>query len=112
MPPRRYSRHTFTLGVQDSAERLFLTERIRFGFKQLSDNRTHVVSQGETLFSLARRYFQGLPRPDGLWWVIGDFQPQPVHDPTLQLTPGSVVVIPSRRTVEELVFAESRRRET
>lgn len=112
MPPRRYSRHTFTLGVQDSEERLFLTERIRFGFKQLSDNRTHLVSQGETLFSLARLYFQGLPRPDGLWWVIGDFQPQPVHDPTLQLTPGSVMVIPSRRTVEELVFAESRRRET
>jgi len=112
MPPRRLSRHTFTFATQDDDENLFLTERIRFSFRTLSDNRTHVVKQGESLMTLAGRYYRGLPRPAGLWWVIADFQPQPIHDPTIELVPGQVLVIPSRRTVEELVFSEERRRET
>ena len=76
-----------------------------------ADNRQHVVKEGETLFSLAGRYFAPLPRPAGLWWVIADFQPDPVQDPTLSLDVGRVVVVPSLRTVTELIFSETRRRE-
>jgi hypothetical protein len=111
MPPRRFSRYTFTSGVLDDEERLFLTEREPYRFRALSDNRQHIVKEGDTLFSLAGRYFAPLPRPAGLWWVIADFQPDPIHDPTLSLEVGRVLVVPSIRTVVEEVFSEKRRQE-
>ena len=111
MPPRRFSRHTFTSAVLGDDGRLFLTEREPFRFRSLPDNRQHVVKEGDTLFSLAGRYFAPLPRPAGLWWVIADFQPDPVHDPTVALEPGRVLVVPSIRTVQEEIFSETRRAE-
>ncbi len=111
MPPRRFSRYAFCSAVLDEDERLFLTEREPYRFRQLPDNREHVVKEGESLFSLAGRYFAPLPRPAGLWWVIADFQPDPVHDPTIALDPGRVLVVPSVRTVVEEVFSEKRRAE-
>lgn len=112
MPPRERSRHLFTTGnrLDDlSEEQYFLSERTPVLFEQLSDNRLHVAGAGDTLYSLAGRYFRGLPRPAGLWWVIADYQPQVIHDPTIQLPIGSIVVIPSLRTVEEKIFSEERR---
>jgi hypothetical protein len=112
MPPRRFSRYSFSAAVLDDAGRLFLTEREPFRFRSLPDTRQHVVQAGDTLFSLAGRYFAPLPRPSGLWWVIADFQPEPIHDPTLALDLGRVVFIPSVRVITEEVFAEARRQET
>ena len=111
MPPRRYSRYTFCQALLDDDERLFLSDREPYRFRALPDNRQHVVKEGETLFSLAGRYFAPLPRPAGLWWIIADFQPDPVLDPTLALGVGSVVVVPSTRTVVEEIFSEKRRQE-
>lgn len=111
MPPRRFSRFTFTSALQDDAGRLVLAEREPFRFRALPDNRQHVVGDGETVFSIAGRFFDPLPRPAGLWWVIADFQPDPIHDPTLALEPGRVLLIPSVRTVLEEIFSEQRRGE-
>jgi hypothetical protein len=111
MPPRRFSRYTFCSAVLDNEGRLFLTDREPYRFRALPDNRQHVVKEGETLFSLAGRYFAPLPRPAGLWWVIADFQPQPTHDPTLALTAGGILVVPSVRTVTEEILSEKRRQE-
>jgi hypothetical protein len=111
MPPRRFSRYSFSAAVQGDAGRLFLTEREPFRFRSFSDNRQHVVQQGDTVFSLAGRYFAPLPRPSGLWWVIADFQPEPIHDPTLALDLGRLLFIPSIRVITEEVFAEARRQE-
>lgn len=113
MPPRKLSRYTFSSGVKDDDGVLFLTDPIPFSYQDLSDNRYHEVAEGDSLFSLAGRYFRrSFPRPAGLWWVIGHFQPEPIHDPTIRLEPGSVIIIPSDLTVEQRVFAERRRRET
>jgi hypothetical protein len=111
MPPRRFSRYTFSAALLDDAGRLVLTDREPFRFRAFPDNRQHVVQEGETLFSLAGRYFAPLPRASGLWWVIADFQPDPVHDPTLALDPGRLVFIPSVRVVTEEVFSEARRQD-
>jgi hypothetical protein len=111
MPPRRFSRFTFSSAVLDGDERLFLTDREPFRFQLLPDNRQHVVQQGETLFSLAGRYFVPLPRPAGLWWIIADFQPDPIHDPTLALDVGRGLLIPSVRVVTESILSEARRQE-
>lgn len=112
MPPKAYSRHSFAWSYLMAAddERRFLVDREPFPYRERSDNQYHVVAAGDTLFSLAGRYYRGLPRPNGLWWVIADFQPQPIRDPTIVLSEGTVLVIPSMRVVREEIFAEKRRR--
>lgn len=112
MPPRRFSRFTFSAAVLDDAGRLLLTEREPYRFRALADTRQHVVQQGDTLFTLAGRYFAPLPRPAGLWWAIADFQPEPIHDPTLALHPGRLLFIPSVRVITEEIFSEARRQGT
>lgn len=115
MPPRRHSRYTFSTafleelpdGIRTGA--LILSDPEPFRFRSFSDNRLHVVKEGDTLFSLAFKHFRPLPRPSGLYWIIMDFQPAPIHDPTIKLAPGATLVIPSVRTVLEEVFSERRR---
>jgi hypothetical protein len=111
MPPRRFSRYTFSTAVLDDSQRLVLTEREPYRFRSLPDNRQHVVQAGDTLFTLAGRYFAPLPRPAGLWWIIADFQPDPIHDPTIELSVGRMLLIPSLRVVTEEIFSEARRPE-
>ncbi len=81
-----------------------------FRFRPFSDTREHVVRQGDTLFTLAGQYFAPIPRACGLWWIIADFQPDPIHDPTLDLEVGRVLLVPSHRTLTEEIFSERRRR--
>lgn len=111
MPPRRFSRYTFSSAQADASGALVLHGGDPFRYRELPDNRWHPVVEGDTLFTLAARYFRGLDRPAGLYWVIMDFQPDPIHDPTLSLVPGTQLVIPSKRTVLEDIFGEKRRRE-
>lgn len=108
-PPTRFSRHRFSLGVVDASGRAYLTDRTPYGYRDLPDNREHVVREGDTLWGLAALYFSGVERPAGLWWVIADFQPDPVVDPTVALVPGSIVVVPSLATLQTRVLAEARR---
>jgi len=111
MPPRQLSRFAFCTAFLDDEERLVLSEREPFRFRAFPDNRQHIVQQGETLFSLAGRYFAPLARASGLWWVVAGFQPDPIHDPTLALELGRALVIPSLRVLTEEIFAEARREE-
>lgn len=104
------SRNTFVEGRTDDAGRLYLTDREPYRFRALPDNQVHVVTQGDTLFAIAGRYFQPLERPAGYWWAIADFQPNPIHDPTIQLVQSSVVIVPSIRTLLEEILGERRRR--
>lgn len=111
MPPRRFSRHTFTEAYLDDGGALVLTEPEPFRYRPIDDNRIHVVKGGETIFTIAAKYFRGIQRPAGLWWIIADFQPDPIHDPTIKLEDGATLVVPSMRTVLEEIFSESRRGE-
>lgn len=109
MPPRRLSRYTFSTATRNEDGRLALYGSEPYRYRELPDNIIHVVRSGETLHSLAGRYYVGHPRPWGLWWVIAHFQPDPIHDPTVALTPGLTLFIPSPRTLLEDIFSESRR---
>lgn len=108
MPPGPRSRYRFTRGLTDSEGRLYLTARAPYRFRNLPDNRFHTVLQGERLHYLAERYFSPTPDSAQLWWIIADFQPQPVLDPTLELTPGRILAIPSLKTVIEEIFNPAR----
>ncbi len=113
MPPFRFSRYQFTAALNDITRPnvLFLSERERYAFRTFSDTRTHISREGDTLFTLAYKFFRGLPRPSGLWWIIADFQPDPIHDPTIVLQHGRTLFVPSLRTVREEIFNENRTRE-
>ncbi len=113
MPPRSGSRYTFCQGVKDDQGRLYLTEREPYRYRPHPDNRIHTVVEGDTLFSLAGRYFAPLERACGYWWVIADFQPGPneIVDPTLLLEPGVQISIPSIRVLTDNVLSENRRKE-
>jgi hypothetical protein len=105
MPPRRYSRYALCSAQLDAGGRLFLKDRDPFRFQDFPDTRTYVVAAGDTLFTIAGRYFAPLPRPAGLWWVLADFQPDPILDPTLALDLGRLLYVPSIRVVTQQIFA-------
>ena len=107
--PRLFSRYSFCEQLKDPDGRLYLSERVPFRYLRLPDNRSHLVQQGDTLFTLADRYFFPTPGAAQLWWVIADFQPSPIADPTGQLAPGERLVIPSSETLRSRIFAETRR---
>lgn len=109
--PGLLSRYRFCFIVEEDGVS-FLTDREPYGYRDLPDNRRHKVRGGERLWTLAGRYF-ALPgtiaRPTDLWWVIADFQPEPIFDPTVKLEVGRVIHIPSHRTLLEEIFASSRK---
>jgi hypothetical protein len=107
MPPTLFSRYQFCVGFTDPTTGAFiLNERVPFPYKAFADNRQHIVSGGDTLWGLAHRFFRGVTaNPAWLWWVIADFQPQPIIDPTIDLAPGQVIVIPSPSTLKHVVFS-------
>jgi hypothetical protein len=108
MPPRQNSRYSFSRGYTDESGAFVLTDPVPFRFHPYTDNRFHTITSEDSLFTLAAKYFKRFPRPNGLWWIIADFQPDPIHDPTRRLGVGTVLVIPSDRTVQENIFASKR----
>ncbi len=115
MPPNRYSRLRFCTAYIDPVDgHRSLSEPEPYVFRELSDTIMHVVVEGDTFWKLAGRYYDAFPDPSLLWWVIADFQPAPgqIFDPTLTLAPGTLLYIPSVRTVHEQILSDRRRGET
>jgi nucleoid-associated protein YgaU len=71
------------------------------------DEVLHRVVLGDTLWNLALRYYSSIEGAASLWWIIADFQPEPINDPTVALVPGSWLVIPSIGTVQEWLMANT-----
>lgn len=103
------SRYVFCQVLTDDSGRTFLSDRVPYRYVKRSDNRVHTVVDGDTLFSLADTYFRPLDRPSQFYWVIADYQPEPIIDASLSLTIGTRIVIPSVRVLVEEIFNESRR---
>lgn len=114
MPIRRYSRDSYSAIFKDDLGREYTEPRPRFLYRSYDDNIRHVVRQNEHYWYIAAKYYEGLSRepyfefsPGQLWWVIADFQPTPVHDPTLALAPNTIVIVPSLRVVQAEIFNEN-----
>ncbi len=103
--PSAYSRDRYCVGITDEESNLYLTDPEPFRYQDRPDNLVHVVVEGETWESIA---FNEYGRED-LWWVLPDYQPEPVHDPTVALVGGSTLILPSSRVVFEEVISEERR---
>ena len=105
MPPRKNSRYETSFGIEDDSGNLFLTERKPFRFdEKLPGTRRHRVTASDSLQTLAHRYFKPLPHAEHLWWIIAEFQPDPILDPTLSLETTRILYVPSVRVVQRRVF--------
>lgn len=102
------SRHQFCTKWIDEDKRLFLDTRKPYRFRAFADNSVYTVVQGDTLFTIAGRHFAPIDRAAGLWWVIADFQPNPITDPTLVLEPGTVLILPSLAVLYQEIFNVAR----
>ncbi len=70
-------------------------------FTVRNDTILHLAGEGDTWYHLAQKYYNDISeRPSGLWWVICDFQPQPIVDPTLKVRIGNIIYIPSPAFVQ------------
>jgi hypothetical protein len=106
----RISRYRFSRLVEDADGRQHLTESEPYWYRPLADNLVHVVQEGDDLCTVAGRYYgAAVLGGETLWWVVAQFQPEPILDPTLALVPGSTLIVPSVRTVLEDVLSETRR---
>lgn len=83
----------------DTAGRYYVGGRHRIPRTAWPDNRAHTVKDGDTLWMLAWQYFGNAE----YWWVIADFND--IKDPWAPLEPGTVLVIPSERTLREEILA-------
>lgn len=103
------SRYRYNRSYTDATGSPYLDEREPFRYRAQADNIHHISQEGDTWWGLAQRYYSGFERASGLWWVICEYQPQPIVDPTLTIPAGSTVVIPSARLVRLDVFSDARR---
>ena len=107
------SRHIFTeAGLEQDSDFFTRSEREPFRFRKLPDTSEYTVREGDTLQHIAFRFYRnivsGKLSAAQYWYVIADFQPQPIIDPTIKLIPGQVLFVPSARTVQEEVFSPRR----
>lgn len=109
MPPLKNSRHSFCLGIKRRG-RLWLSSMTPFRFKEFPDTKVHQTMENETLDQIAERYYGD----DGWkwWWVIAQFQPNPIVDPTVAFEAGVSVYVPSIRTVTQVIMNPNRRKDT
>ena len=99
------SRYQHTETWSDSDGRLLTTDRNPVRFRERDDNIIHVAAEGDSWFSLAQLYYDDISdRACGLFWVIMDYQPTPVIDPTLAIRPRTQVVVPSPLFVLNVVL--------
>lgn len=103
------SRYKYTTSMLNNVEGgdgyTYLATQESAFFIDDSENEMHIVKLGDTLESIAHQYFKGFPNSAQLFWIIGEYQPTPILDPTLKLKVGSLIIIPAQSIVYELLYA-------
>lgn len=99
-----------TLGATRISDGLtFMLDREPLYFQPRSDNKRIVAEKGDTWWSLAAKHLSALRNPEQFFWVLCDYQPTPILDPTVDPTPGAIVFIPDEDFFMSTYFADSRR---
>jgi len=109
-----HSRYRFCEALEDDDGRLYLKEREPFLYRNRIDTFTHSTIEGETLDSIAAKRYNDQEYGARHWWAIGDFQDEdaePIIDPTLRLTAGREISVPSARVLFGEILSEERRAE-
>lgn len=108
--PSTLSVYRFCQAYVSPDGRSYLTDIQPFLFEEFADTTEHVVVGRQRLEDVAAIHYQTYGEEAYLLaHVLAYFQPVPIIDPTVLLTPGSTLFIPSQRTIEERIFSEDRR---
>ena len=110
MPMFPWSRYRYCNQLENENGVLFIDEREPFRYREEGDNRFYRAKEGDTWWGLAHVFFDGVQRACGLWWLLCEYQPTPVLDPTLGIEPNTLIVIPSTRVLRTQVFTNEQRR--
>ena len=110
MPMFQWSRYRYCTQFTGEDGVTYIDEREPFRYRDEKDNRFHRAKEGDSWWGLSHSYFQGVPRPSGLWWLLCEYQPTPVIDPTIIIPSNTLVIIPSARVLRMYVFSQQRRR--
>lgn len=112
MPPGTNSRHLLSIGVSRVTDGLtYLLDREPFRFVNRSDTRRVMANGGDTWQSLAAQHLRSIDNAEELWWVLADFQPEPVIDPTEAIEAGTIIFVPNEEFILSEIFADARRDE-
>lgn len=106
-----YSRYRHSVETVDENGVLYTMDDTPFPYVALPDNGTYQVRGGEQWHEIADKVFDPLPYAVHLWWVLMDFQPVPLLDPTVPPAAGTLLVHPSVQTVLAKILNPDRRRE-
>jgi hypothetical protein len=105
MAPQPNSRYLLCRGKRDAQRRLYLDDRSPLRYDaDLPGTETVTAAEGPAYSFLAWLAFQRYG-DEHLWWIIAEFQPLPIRDPTLNLTAGQQLYLPSARVVRERVLS-------
>jgi len=78
--------------------------RAFFRYKEIDDNIIHIAKDNESLWEIATQYYSDvLQNPSLHYWIIADYQPEPILDPTQTMVQGRTIYVPSIRTIETLI---------
>lgn len=62
------------------------------------------IQSGDNWHLIAQKFYGSDFGGSKLWWAIMDYQPVPRLDPTIALTPGEVIVIPSPLAIQDFLL--------
>lgn len=75
-----------------------------FEFTGEDEDIFYEVQPGDNWHLLAYKFYGREFGGANLWWAIMDYQPTPIVDPTIALSPGSVLVVPPPKRIQEFLL--------
>lgn len=100
-PNSRY-RLSFVVSDEVRGIRYNLLRRERVSFDSNAENRLYQAQSGENSFAVAAKHFRRYARPASLFWLVCEYQPTPILDPTTDLG-GRTIYIPPDSKVTEIL---------
>ncbi len=100
------NRYLFCIDHEDVNGNLALSRRVPYRFRELPDNRVHIGVEGQSIHDIAQIFYGGTygeRRSRDMFWIICDFQPQPILDCTLTVKAGQHIIVPSPTTIEAYI---------
>lgn len=91
--------------IRTDAGKLKWDLRRRLEYMGHDDDIAYEVQPGDTWHILAYKFYGDEFGGADLWWVIADYQPEPVLDPTVMPTVGDILMIPAPNIVQDFILS-------